>query len=171
MSLNQSNKMEISTVPVLSNEFDGVFRFTNPTEEDFCPMWNNKEYKFLSNTTSPMIIANETLENIQNIRKKWAYKLAVREFYKTKEYVKMSKMGGGLPPTFDEKILQPWIDQCLKPLPAGRAVVTEMPKDDGSAYKVSKALGEKDSPNFIFRDDTDKAPSLGVMPNNPVVQP
>lgn len=155
--------MEISTVPALSSEFDGVFRFTNATDEDFKVMWNNKEYTFLAKTTSPMIIANETLENIQSIRKKWAYKLATREFYKGKEYMKMSQMGNGLPPIFDEKVLQPWINECLKPLAPGRVQVQELPKDDGSAYKASKAMGEKDSPNFLFREETDNTPSMGVM--------
>ena len=67
---------------IIDKDFDGVFRFTNWTEEDFKHLWNNIEYTFKAGTTSPMIIANETLENIQEIRKRFAYDLAVREFYK-----------------------------------------------------------------------------------------
>lgn len=137
----------------LSDEFDGVFRFTNATDEDFKVLWNSKEYVFPAGTSCPMIIQNESLENIQEIRKKFAYKLAVREFYKGKVYQDMSKMGGGLPPTFDEKILQPWIDQCLVPLPRASAKVKDVPKEDERKFKGSKAISDKDNPNYVFKDD------------------
>jgi hypothetical protein len=64
----------------------------------------------------------------------------------------MSKMGGGLPPTFDEKLLQPWVDQCLSPLPKAQAKVKELPKESGR-YKASKAISDKDNPNYVFKDD------------------
>lgn len=146
----------------LTNDFDGVFRFTNATDEDFSGFWNNKEYVFPAGTCCPMIIANEPLENIQEIRKKFAYKLAVREFYKGKVYAKMSKMGNGLPPTFDEKILEPWIEQCLKPLPIAKAKVKEGKRDSERNYKASKAISDKDNPNFVFKDDEPLA--QGKMP-------
>jgi len=136
-----------------TNEFDGVFKFTNATTEDFAVLWNNKEYVYPAGTSCPMVIANETLENIQEIRKKFAYKLAVREFYKGKMYKDMSKMGNGLPPTFDEKVLQPWIDQCLTPLPPSYAKIKELPKQDGKKFRGSKAISDKDNPNFVFKDD------------------
>ena len=143
--------------------FSGVFYFTNATDEDFAVLWNNKEYKFPAKTSCPMIIANETLENIQEIRKKFAYKLATREFYKGKEYMRLSKMGNGLPPTFDEKILQPWIDQCLNPLPESRAKVREITENKERQFKGSKALSEKDDPNYIFKDDV--VQTKGRMPD------
>ena len=149
----------------ITNEFDGVFRFTNATDEDFKVLWNSKEYTFPAGTSSPMIIANESLENIQEIRKKFAYKLAVREFYKGKVYKDMSKMGGGLPPTFDEKILQPWIDQCLVPLPRAQAVVKEVPKKPTN-IKASKAISEKDNPNYVFKDDVPE--EKGEMSNTKI---
>lgn len=152
----------------LTNEFDGVFRFTNATKEDFIALWNNKEYVFTSGTSCPMILPEETLESIQEIRKKFAYKLAVREFYNSKEYIRLSKMGQGLPPTFDDKILQPWIDQCLSPLPISKVKVTQGKKDSDSNYKSSKAIGKGDNPNFVFRDEADNARPLGEMPNSPV---
>ena len=147
----------------ITNEFDGVFKFTNATDEDFKFLWNNKEYTFEKNTTSPMIIANETLENIQEIRKKAAYKLAVREFYKGKEYQKMSKQGNGLPPTYDEKVLEPWVSQCLTPLPLARAKTKDLPRDSEKNYKASKAISEKDNPNFVFKDEVPEV--QGVMPD------
>lgn len=145
-------------------DFDGVFRFTNPTDEDFSFMWNNKEYLFPANSTCPMVIRNESLDNIQEIRKKAAYKLAVREFYKGKEYVKMSKMGNGLPPTFDEKVLEPVINKCLENLPESRAKMTEVRSavtDDDFIY--SAALSGGDDP----REATKKAPikNVGIMPD------
>lgn len=138
----------------MNNEFDGVFRFTNATEEDFKVLWNNKEYTFIAGTSSPMIIPNETLENIQEIRKRFAYKLAVREFHKSKEYRTMSKMGDGLPPTYDDKILEPWINQCLNPLPISKVEVKELPRKGESKIKGgSKAMTDKDNPNFVFKDE------------------
>lgn len=145
----------------ITNEFDGVFRFTNATDEDFVFLWNNKEYKFPAGTSCPMLIANESLENIQEIRKKAAYKLAVREFYKGKVYKDMSKMGGGLPPTFDDKLLQPWIDQCLVPLPKAKAEVKDLPVTGGKNIKASKAISDSDNPNYVFKDDEPQV--LGKM--------
>lgn len=147
----------------LSTNFSGVFHFTNPTDEDFAALWNNKEYIYPAKKTSPMIIANETLENIQEIRKRFAYRLAAREFYKSKEYEKMSKMGNGLPPTFDEKILEPMIEQCLKPLPIAPATIKTKKLDTDKNFKGSKALGEKDNPNYIFRDESANPTALGEM--------
>lgn len=150
----------------INEEFDGVFRFTNATDDDFVVLWNSKEYVFPAGTSCPMIIPNESLENIQEIRKKFAYKLAVREFYKGKVYKDMSKMGGGLPPTFDEKVLQPWIDQCLVPLPKAKAVVKDMPKESERKFRGSKAISDKDNPNFVFKDDVPQ--TKGEMPNTKI---
>ncbi len=129
-----------------TNDFDGVFKFSNPTDLDFTVLWNNKEYTFLANTTVPMRIPNETPENVQEIRKKFAFKLAVREFHRGrimqagKTYDEMKEMGKGLPPTYDEKILEPMIEQCLKPLPVGKMIVKDAKKSDDSIYKSSKAF-------------------------------
>lgn len=150
---------------IVENDFDGVFYFTNATNEDFEHLWNNQKYIYPAQTTCPMIISSESLENIQSIRKRFAYDLAVREFYKSKEYTKMSKMGNGLPPTFDDKVLQPWIDQCLKPLPKAKAKVVQMPKENDRAYKASKAVGQKDNLAYEFKDVNPDA--LGELPNSP----
>lgn len=150
---------------LMSLDFDGVFRFTNDSDEDFITLWNNKEYTFPAHKTVKLVIPDESLENIQEIRKKFAYRWAVREFYKSKEYIKMSKMGNGLPPTYAEKILEPDIQKCLTPLPEVAIKVKQGKKDDGSQYKGSKALSEKDNPNYVFRDESDNAKPFGKMPD------
>ena len=148
-----------------TKDFDGVFRFTNPTDEDFTALWNNKEYTFPANRTVPLIIPNETLENIQEIRKKFAFKLATREFYAGKEYTKMSKMGGGLPPTFNEKILEPMIEKCLLALPESRATMKQGKSAlDEKRLKGSKAVSGKDDLNQAFRDA--EIIEKGVMPDS-----
>lgn len=145
-------------------EFNGVFMFTNPTDDDFTFFWNNNEYLYPAQKTTAMLIKNETPENIQEIRKKAAYKLAVREFYTGKKYKDMAKMGNGMPPTFDEKILEPMIEQCLKPLPIAQPTVKAGKKMiSDNSYKASKALSDKENPNFIFRDDV--AEVKGKMPD------
>ena len=147
----------------IDKDFGGVFYFTNATDEDFSVLWNNKEYVYPKGTSCPMIILNESLENIQEIRKKFAYKLAVREWYKGKEYQRMSKMGNGIPPTFDEKVLQPWIDQCLNPLPKAQAKIKEVSKISDKQFRGSKAISEKDNPNYVFKDEVPE--SKGKMPD------
>lgn len=140
-----------------TNNFTGVFYFTNATKDDFSGFWNNKEYSYPAGTCCPMIIANETQENIQEIRKKFAYKLAQREFHNGTEYARLvllgNKSAGGLPPTYDEKILEPMIEQCLKPLPIAQAVVKEGKKDSEKNYKASKAVDGKASLTMEFKDD------------------
>ena len=136
---------------IQNNGFDGVFRFTNITEEDFVFLWNNKEYIFPAGKSTPMIIANESPENVQEIRKKAAYKLAQREFYKGDIYNQMKEQGRGLPPTYDDKLLEPMIKTCLNPLPIGFATVKELPKEDESKY-TSKAVSENSNLNNDFKD-------------------
>lgn len=148
------------------SDFDGVFKFTNVTDEDFIALWNSKEYMFPAGMCCPLIIPDETLESIQEIRKRFAYKLAVREFYKGKEYNRMKKLGGGLPPTFDEKILEPMIETCLKPLPMAKARVRVGKKTDDRSFKASRAISEKDNPNFVFKDDP--VQEKGLMPETPI---
>ena len=77
----------------VSNYQNGVFFFTNATDDDFIALWNNKEYKFPAKTTCPMLIQGEPPENVQEIRKKWAYKLAQREFFNGSEYMRLVAHG------------------------------------------------------------------------------
>lgn len=139
-----------------NNDFDGVFRFTNASKEDFKVMWNSKEYTFPAESTCPLIIQGESLENIQEIRKKFAKKYAQREFEKSAEGKKIAKEGSKhvSPATYDEAILNPWIQQCLDPLPLAAAKVAVVPIkkpefiDGGTAI-----LGEGGSLNSLTSKD------------------
>lgn len=146
-------------------EFDGVFRFTNWTDKERAYLWNNKEYTFPAQSTVPLIILNEPLENIQEIRKRFAFRLAEEVFYESKEYQRLSKMGNGLPPTFDPKILESDIEKCLSPLPSAKAKVKEGKKDSDSQYKATKALKGNEDPNYIFREENQNPQELGEMAN------
>ena len=75
--------------PVLPEDFDGTFRFTNPSEEDFIGEWGSKEYHFPAGKTVPMVMPEYSPIEIQHIRKKFAKNLAEREFYKSKGYETM----------------------------------------------------------------------------------
>lgn len=151
----------------MQEEFTGVFYFTNPTNQDRKYLWNNKEYLFPAESTVPLVIMGEPLENVQEIRKRFAYRMAEERFYEGKEYKAMSKQGNGIPPTFDPKILEPMIEECLKPLPIKRAEVKEGKKiDDERNYKSSKAIGQNDNPAQIFSEENKNPPVLGAMSNN-----
>ena len=133
---------------------NGVFYFSNTDKEDFVVLWNNKEYTFPAKSCSPMIIAGEPPENVQEIRKKFAYKWAEKMWYKGPEYHKMSKMGEGLPPLRDDKTLEPLIEMCLTPLPIEKAKVVEKPKAKPN-LKGSKAVKDKDDLNQVFKEDNE----------------
>lgn len=151
-----------------ANDFDGVFRFTNPTDVDFVFMWNNKEYTFPAQSTSPMIIPSEPLENVQEIRKRAAYKLAMREFYGHNPlYKKLVKQGGLYPSVPDEAVLQPMIDMCLKPLPIKKADVKEAKKEKVH-LRGSKAIDDRKSVNMQFNEDETVESRVGVMPDSQI---
>lgn len=118
-----------------AEDFDGVFRFTNDTEEDFVTLWNNKEYTYPAHKTVRMIIAGATLEEIQQIRKYFAKRLAEREYFKSKAFNDQknglkSKNGERvvIPSMYNEKVLQPYIDRCLTPLEETSPIVEKLPE-------------------------------------------
>lgn len=112
---------------VLPEDFDGVFRFTNWSDEDFTAKWDKIEYTFKKNATSPMIMNNTPIE-IQSIRKKFARELAEREFYKTSKFGEMNKhTPGGTPALYTEADLTPFIQKCLEPLPISVARASVLP--------------------------------------------
>lgn len=154
-----------------NEDFSGVYYFTNPTKVERTFLWNNKEYTFAPETRSPLIIVSEPLENIQEIRKRFAYRMATERLYEGEvlpsgyNYNKAKEMGNGMPPTFDEKILEPFIQECLKPLPIKKAEVKAGKKDSDSDYKATKALGSNEDPNRLFSEESANAPVLGAMPD------
>ena len=82
----QDDKSIMKYETVLPPDFDGVFRFTNWTKEDFVGIWGSKEYHLPALSTSPMVIPDHSPLEIQHIRKKFAKDLAEREFYKSAKY-------------------------------------------------------------------------------------
>lgn len=155
----------------INEGFSGVFYFTNPTKIERKRLWNNKEYTFPPMSTVPLIIPSETLENIQEIRKRFAKDLALERVYEGEitpsgyNYKKAKEMGNGMPPTFDEKILEPFIEECLKPLEIKRAGVKSAKSiDDESNYKSTKAMDDGDDPAFLFKEENKNVPKYGKMP-------
>lgn len=156
----------------INEEFNGVFMFTNPTKQERKYLWNNKEYVFPAESTVPLIIPTETLENIQEIRKRFAFRMAEERLYEGEitpggyDYMKMKEMGRGMPPTFDQKILEPWIHECLKPLAISRAKIQKGKEIDSERnYKATKAVGKGADLADVFREENQNIQELGQMPD------
>ena len=147
--MDKDNIMKYETV--LPADFDGVFRFTNWTDEEFVGVWGKKEYHFPPSATSPMIIPEHSPLEIQHIRKKFARDLAEREFFKNQRYEQLrkqegEKIGGMVQSRLNSihqaaaytlEDLKENIQKCLKPLEvkkAGVNFVQESPLED----KLSK---------------------------------
>ena len=138
-----SDKNIMAFESVLPADFDGVFRFTNPSKEDFVGTWGKKEYLFPAESTTPMIIPEHSPIEIQHIRKKFARDLAEREFYNSKGY-KVLQGQEGKPGNrtlnsihqaagYTLSDLTPYIQECLKPLKAAQIVarsVEGVPMED-----------------------------------------
>ncbi len=124
--------MEKNVLPV---DFDGVFRFTNFTNEEFKARWDNVEYTYPAMSTTPMVIANASPLEIQSIRKKFAKELAVLEWYKTPKFIGMNAhVPGGTPALYTDSDLAPLIQRCLEPLAVATAKIKVLPKQDDSKF-------------------------------------
>ena len=141
---------------ILPQDFDGIFKFTNFTNEDFIAKWDSVEYKFPANMTSPMVM-NFTPVEIQSIRKKFARELAIREYYNTESFKNKDNPNQGYkPPLYSDNDLKPFIQRCLEPLPVAQAIVKVLPrkghaddmKTDEKGKKVSRVI-EKDVDQLI----------------------
>ena len=134
-------------------DFDGVFRFSNNSDEDFVKLWNSVEYIFPAHTRTPMIIRNSTPEEIQEIRKKFAYAWAEREWFKSEDYKRMNAL-----PNFrggrDDKVLDALIQSCLDPLPVGKVKIEDKPVKEIKT-KATKAIGQNDNLNEVFKEETE----------------
>lgn len=143
--------------PVLPVDFDGTFRFTNWTDEDFIGKWNSLEYRFPAKTTSPILISDQTPLEIQSIRKHFAKALAEREFFKGRVYetlrlregekddmgmIKPRGYGMSHAGVYTIKDLTPFIQKCLEPLQIARAEVKEGKRDDLEEKLSRDADGE-----------------------------
>lgn len=115
---------------VLPSNFDGSFRFSNPSDEDFVGIWGGVQYLFPAGTTVPIVMHNQTPLEVQHIRKKFAKDLAEREWFKSKGYKTLSnqegKVGNRTFSSFHQaaaytvKDLEPYIRDCLTLLPESK---------------------------------------------------
>lgn len=127
----------------LPADFDGVFRFTNWTDEDFVGVWGKKGYLFPARKTSPMVIPDHSPIEIQHIRKKFAKDLGELAYYNDKKggyknMMKQERNTDGSPKlnsihqagsyTIDD--LAPYIQRCLEPLPISKAIVSDVESAD-----------------------------------------
>ncbi|MBL0320497.1 MAG: hypothetical protein IPP74_14575 [Alphaproteobacteria bacterium] len=150
--MNDVMKVE-STLPA---DFDGVFKFTNWSDEEFIGVWGKKEYHFPANATSPMIIPEHSPLEIQQIRKKFAKDLAEREFFKGNHYETLRSPEGTLGNrtmsgiqtagayTMDD--LATGIQMCLKPLEVKKAFVesvSETPMEEKLSRNEDGELNTK----------------------------
>lgn len=142
--------------PVLPENFDGTFRFTNWTEDDFVAKWGGKEYIFPAGTTSPMIIINQTPLEIQQIRKKFAKDLAQKVFGNSELYKRLiaqERNSDGTPRLnsinqagqYSDNDLSPYIQRCLEPLTIAKAIVVDAPKDNLEDKLSRNEAGERNT--------------------------
>lgn len=133
-----------------------LFPFTNYTDADFTTMWDSIEYVFPAKTTVSLtgLIPNVSLEQIQNIRKMFAKKLATLVFYGSKEFSRIDvtreeSVAGHIPGNYVEADLQSFIAKCLEPLPVkgikgkdAKSNVEKLLSVDSKGKRVSKVVGE-----------------------------
>lgn len=131
-------KDPMERVKMLPENFDGLVRFTNWSDEEFVAKYNSKEYTIPANSTvviSPLMPDRSPLE-LLNVCKKFALDLAVREWGKsqwTKDALKRERNVDGSPrghgmsgaSTYSIDQLAPLIEKGLYVYPAGRAKVEE----------------------------------------------
>ncbi len=136
--MNEDNVMKFETA--LPENFNGVFSFTNWTEEEFIGKWGGKEYHYPANSTSPMVIPEHSPLEIQQIRKKFAKDLAEQQFFKSQAYLKLQgqerNQDGSVrlnsihqAGTYNLNDLTAFIQRCLEPLPITHAEVVESTKE------------------------------------------
>lgn len=126
--------------------FDGSFKFTNLTNEDFVGKWDSKDYIFPAMTTSPIIIMDATPKQVEFIRKKFARDLAEREFFRSsrvKGLEAQNPIGQGnsihSAASYVESELSSYVQKCLEPMPIVEAKIKE-----NKIHDIEKVL-HKDS--------------------------
>ncbi|MDE2233286.1 MAG: hypothetical protein KGJ90_04115 [Patescibacteria group bacterium] len=148
---DQEKIMKVESV--LPENFDGIFQFTNFSDEDFTTKWDSKEYTFPARTRSPMIMPESNSLQIQQIRKIFAKRLAEREFLKTPDFESLvgeerNKDGSARFNSINQASsygidrLVSLIQRCLEPLEPSRAAVKMVPKTDISAILSRNEDGE-----------------------------
>lgn len=111
-----------------TNYIDGVFYFSNTSKEEFKALWNNVEYVFAPMSCSPILIPDHNAVQIQEIRKRFAFRWAEQQWFEGKEYKNMVKIGRDKPSARDDAHLEPLIQMCLTPLPLKPAKTEKISK-------------------------------------------
>jgi len=146
-------------IKMLPENFDGIVRFTNWSDEDFTGRWNSKDYEFKANTTSPLFIAEHSPLELLNIVKKFALDLAVREWGKsewTKDALKRERNSDGSPRGYGMSGASTYsIDQLAPLIQKGLYIYSE------SKAKVSEAL-RPDVEAKLHTDDEGKIVTKAV---------
>jgi hypothetical protein len=140
--------MEIKTNPMervkmLPENFDGLVRFTNWSDEDFTAKYNSKEYLIPANSTvvlSPLMPDRSPIE-LLNICKKLALDLATREWGKTQWYKDQLKrernvdgsprgygMSGASTYSIEDPKFAALIEKGLYVYPTAKAKISDMPR-------------------------------------------
>ena len=140
-------KDPMERVKMLPENFDGIVRFTNWSDEDFVGRYNSKDYEFKANSTSPLFNVDLTGPNgeakmaspleLLNIVKKFALDLAIREWGKsqwTKDNLKRERNADGTPrfqgmqgaATYSVDQLAPLIQKGLYVYPESKPQVSEV---------------------------------------------
>lgn len=144
---------------VLPADFDGVFRFTNNSDQDFKARWNKIEYTFPALKTVPIIIPGASPEEVQNIRKKFAREWAEQQFYKTDKFKYLdSPERGSHPAIYSESDLEPLIQKCLEPLQTGTVTAQALPRDKTEYSKNTIVLDKDDLAQGKSLKGQDSAP-------------
>ena len=142
----ETKKDVMERIKMLPENFDGIVRFTNWSDEDFVGRYNSKDYEFKANSTSPLFNVDLTGPNgeakmaspleLLNIVKKFALDLAIREWGKsqwTKDNLKRERNSDGTPrfqgmqgaATYSIDQLAPLIQKGLYVYDSSKAKVTE----------------------------------------------
>ena len=165
---------------VLPNDWDGTFKFTNDSDEDFVFTWAKKAYLFPARRTVDMMKMNfnATPLEVQQIRKFAAKRWAEREFFKSPRYTAMRAMEGPkddygiVTPrlqsfqsagSYTETDLKDSIQRCLTPLPEGTPLVAPAEMRD-----ITKELHTKDDGTLVSEPIKDQAKSVdpgGILVN------
>jgi hypothetical protein len=158
----ETKKDVMERIKMLPENFDGIVRFTNWSDEDFVGRWNSKDYEFKANTTSPLFIAENSPLELLNIVKKFALDLAVREWGKsewTKEALKRERNVDGSPRGYGMSGAATYsIDQLAPLIQKGLYIY------DSAKAKVSEAMRPK-LEDKLHTDDEGKTVTKAVKKN------
>lgn len=148
------NNYTIENVEI-PRKFSGTFYFTNHDSEDFTAYWNKFAYTFKAHSRSPIVMYDEPLVNIQEIRKKWAIQLAERMHHKSAKFKELLKKSEGkaVPFNYSDKELEPYIQLCLEDAPLVEVDIEKVPEkvvtktiDPKTGHETTRAFD--DMPNL-----------------------